>query len=365
MTHSIYPDLSQIKKILVIKIRNLGDVLLTSPIFPILKDRFPRAKIDLYINQEGVDLMESHPCIDEIIPYDRSCKKKFIFSRFFYEWKILQSIRKNKYDLILNLTEGDRGAICAKVSKAPITVGFDPGESRSKRKIYTHLVKVPGPPRHTVEIHLDALRRIGIFPRREEKKLSLFVKDKARKKVSELLTKKGVSSFIMIHPVARWTFKRWPEEKVQALLYKLLERGEKMVITAGNDPKEMASLNRITKDIHSDNLLVCNGTLSLAEFAAMIENSSLLISMDTLAAHIASSLQKKLVVLFGPTSEQKWGPWQNDNAIVLTKPFSCRPCFMDGCGGSKRSQCLEEIEVEEVLEAMEKLQETLFSHSSN
>lgn len=357
----IYPDLTNAEKILVIKLRNLGDVLLTTPIFSILKKHFPKASVDAYVNHESLPLLEGNPYIDEIISYNRKWKKEFLLKRLYLEYKLLSKFKKKRYDLVINLTEGDRGAICAKHSKAPIKVGFDSGKKGlfGKDKIYTHLVKKPHLPRHNVELNLDALRRIGIFPQKEEKELFFPLEKTTKEKMQSILEKKGVEEFYLIHPGARWKFKCWEEEKFQQLIKKLLSEDKKVIVTCSNEQEECAMINRIVEGICSDHLIAFKGDLTIKELGALVSLCTLCFCMDSLVLHIASAFKKKTVVLFGPTSEEKWGPWHNNEAIVLTRQISCRPCYMDGCGGSKKSQCLQEIELEQVLDAFNRLENQL------
>jgi heptosyltransferase-3 len=79
------------------------------------------------------------------------------------------------------------------------------------------------------------------------------------------------------------------------------------------------------------------------------------VCVDSLPLHLASALQRPCVVLFGPSSELVWGPWRNPRAIVVAQEYSCRPCGLDGCGGSKVSDCLATLPVEPVEAALRKL----------
>ena len=116
MSYGQYPDLGSVKKILVIKLRQLGDVLLTGPVFGVLRSRFPNAQIDGYVYTEAFSMLEGHPGVDRLIGYDRSWKKLGIFGRLKKEFTLWNRIRREKYDLVINLTEGDRGAIAAPLS---------------------------------------------------------------------------------------------------------------------------------------------------------------------------------------------------------------------------------------------------------
>ena len=126
MSYGDYPDLKNVRKILIIKLRQLGDVLLTTPTFTALKNRLPDAQIDAYVYSESIPLLEGHPAITSFLSYDRNWKKRSLPFRLYQEWKLLSEIRRRRYDLVIQLTEGDRGAIAAKYSGAKIRVGFDP-----------------------------------------------------------------------------------------------------------------------------------------------------------------------------------------------------------------------------------------------
>lgn len=339
MTYGNYPDLKNAKRVLVVKLRHLGDTLLTVPLFVCLKKAHPHLEIDAYVYKESKELLENQPSISSVLGYDRSQKKKGPFSRFFYEIKMWRKIRKGRYDVVINLTEGDRGAIAAKVSKAKIRVGFKP-KGKWQKKLYTHIVKDCPTLRHTVERNLDALRRIGVFPSMEDRELffPLFKSEKI---------KKWGKDFILIHPTSRWRFKCWSISKMRKLISSLIEKGERVVLSSGPDPQELEMIEQISEGLNVESTL---GSLTLLELGALIDASKLLICVDSLPFHIASALKKPVLALFGPTSDVTWGPWRNPFAKVITEPVTCRPCYMDGCGGSKFSDCLERISVQRVID---------------
>ena len=347
MTYGNYPDLSQVKKALVIKLRHHGDVLLTSPVFSNLAAAIPGVEIDAMVYEETVPMLDGHPAIRKFVTYNRKWKKLGFFKRIFRELKLLYQIRQENYDLVIQLTEGDRGAIVALASGAKIRVGVD---AEKKRKVFTHLVKMCKTPRHTVEKNLDALRRIGIFPTPEERDLCFHIPDESRRKM------KQNERYFLLHPVSRWRFKCWPTSLVAKLIQELHLRGEKIVVTASPDEQEMTMCQEILAQIPEIPVINLAGKTSLKELGALIEMSECLICVDSVPLHIASALKKPTVVLFGPTSEINWGPWQNSQARVVTQQLACRPCFMDGCGGSKMSDCLATLPLKSVLHAIESLQ---------
>jgi heptosyltransferase-3 len=343
MTYGDYPDLSGVKRILVVKLRHLGDVLLTGAVFHALKKAIPKASIDAYVYEEARPMLEGHPALSEILGYDRKWKKLGLLRRLGRELGMLLKIRAKKYDLVINLTEGDRGALAARAARARIRTGFDP-KGNLQRTLYTHVVKHCPGVRHTVERNLDALRRIGIFP--EERELFFHVPDAAR----EAMRKRAGEGFVLIHPTSRWRFKCWPVLKMRELIERLERRGKKIVITSGPDPAEKEMAQAIGRGFGAQ---VLAGEISLKELGALIELSEVLLCVDSVPLHMASALKKPVVAIFGPTSDAAWGPWRNPRAKVVAQNISCRPCYQDGCGGSKYSDCLHTLPVERVLEALD------------
>lgn len=359
MSYGNYPDLSRVKRALVIKMRHHGDVLLTSPLFFNLKKAIPHAQIDAFIYNDTLPMLQGHPAIADFLLYDRNWKKLSPLKKIIKEVLFLKEIRARRYDLVINLTEGDRGAIAALVSGSRYRVGFDPKKSGlfSKRKIYTHLVKECPHPRHTVERQIDVLRRIGIFPGPEERDLFLQIPEEAKIKIKDLLEKEEIHSgnYLLIHPVSRWRFKCLATKQIAHLITALHGRGMQLVISAGPDTQEMAMVEEILALVPDIPVFNCAGRLTLKELSALIQSAKALICVDSVPLHIASALKTPVVVMFGPTSEQNWGPWMHPKARVVAQKFSCRPCYQDGCGGSKVSDCLVSMPVEMILTAFDEL----------
>ena len=355
MTYGNYPDLKKIKKILVIKLRHHGDVLLTSPVFSSLRQALPNAQIDAYIYKDTLPMLEGHPAISNFLFYDRTEKKRSFFKRIANEIRFFMSLKKKGYDLVVNLTEGDRGAMAALLSKSTYRVGFDRGGKRvfGRKKVYTHTIKHCPNPRHTVEKNLDALRCIGIFPSLEQRDLFLHIPkdsfDKAR-----LLTK-AHAKYVVIHPVSRWRFKCLPKETIAKIAISLLERGHKVVFTAGHDPLEIAMVEDIVALCQHPNVINLAGKTELKDLCAIIAEAQRLVCVDSVPLHIASATKTPVIAIFGPTSERNWGPWMNPRAIVLAQDLPCRPCFRDGCAGSKMSDCLFTLTSQRIISSLDSL----------
>ena len=328
---------SKLKRILVCKLRHHGDVLLTSPVFSNLQRVCPEAKIDAYIYSETKPMLEGHPDINQFILYDKGWKKLGKIRRYLNEYKMLKEIRNNGYDLVINLTEGDRGAIAAKFSKAKYRVAFDPkGQGMwGKNSCYTHIIKECPMMRHTVEMNLDILRGIGIFPALDERALHMHVPDKAKKRIDSLVS----SKYVVVHPVSRWMFKCTTEQVIADGINYLSSKGYKIVLTASPDPHEVEYNKRVI-ELCSCDVLDFSGQINLKELGALIDGAELIFCVDSVPMHMASAFKTPTVAIFGPTSEIRWSPWQNPNAHIIKKDLPCRPCYRPGCVDSHKSDCL-------------------------
>ena len=163
-------------------------------------------------------------------------------------------------------------------------------------------------PRHTVERQLDALRCIGIFPGPEDRDLTLHIPHEAETQVEQL----GLKNFIVIHPVSRWRFKCWPTVHMAELIHRLHARGYKIVLIGSPEAQEKAMNEEIVKLVKKEvPLMNLSGKISLKELGALIKQAQCLICVDSVPLHMASSLKTPVVALFGPSSDQNWGPWMH------------------------------------------------------
>ena len=342
------PNLDRIQRVLVTKLRHHGDVLLASPVLGALKRRLPQAEIDALVYQDTRDMLSGHPALRRL---HLAIKRGGLLD----EWRLLRELRSQRYDLLVHLTSSARGAWLARALRPAISVApAHPG--RMYRASFTHLYPQVNA-RHMVECNLDALRRIGIWPSDEDKKLALVPGAEAETSADQHLRALGLEAgkFVLIHPTSRWQFKCWPEEKVAQLALKLKQRGIALLFTSGPDAAEISMVARILEQMGNAAPTLA-GKLRLKELAALTARARLFIGMDSAPMHIASAMGTPVVVLFGPSGANIWGPWQVP-ARIISSDHSCRPCGQDGCGGSKRSDCLEVIPVERVLQAAMALME--------
>jgi heptosyltransferase-3 len=340
------------KKILICIFKYHGDVLLTSPVFSALKKALPEAEIHAYLFKDTYPMLEGHPAISKFIFFDQAWRKSFILKRIWLEIKMWLYVRSQNYDVVINLTSGDRGALVALFSGAKVRIGQERGGGlRQKDSFFTKVLRLTNTPRHIVDRNLDAIRALGIEPKRE--KLTYSISAESKSKVRDMLP---FEDFVLIHPGSRCSYKHWPIEKFQELIQNLRKDGENVILSGGTSEDERALLEDIQKPFQSDSCVFSlGGKLNLKELGALIERSKLLICVDTVSSHIASALGKKLLVIFGPSDDIKWGPWMNPNARVVRKEISCMRCDQEGCGGSWKAFCLEELSSKKVYDEVKKL----------
>ena len=349
-------DLSTLHRVLVVKLRHLGDVLLTSPVFTVLKNHAPHLEIDALVYRDTEPMLSGHPAVANLFTIDRGWKQEDWTAQMAHEWRLLRALRARHYDLIVHLTENPRGAVLSLLLKPPYSVARDYPARRGRlwRNSFTHLYQSPGR-RHTVEKHLDALRRIGIYPRPDERRLTLVPGAEAERSVRELLARHGLmpGGFIQLHPTSRWMFKSWDADKNAALIAALQEAGESVVLTAAPSEPELQYVARVTARLKRP-VVDLSGKLNLKQLAALTAQARCFVGVDSVPMHIAAAMGTPTVVLFGPSGEFEWGPWQVKSQ-VLTSDHPCRPCGQDGCGNSKISECLTDISVETVLGAIRRI----------
>ena len=350
-------DLQTIRRVLITKLRHHGDVLLASPVFQTLKNHAPHLELDALVYHDTREMLTGHPAIAEVHSIDRQWKRQGLEAQAGNEWRLFKSLQARRYDLIVHLTEHHRGVWLCRLLGPRYSVAQNlPDKGQLWQRSFTHRYPHPqATPRHTVELNLDALRRIGVQALPEERRLVLIPGEAAEQRVGELLKAHEVSErqFIHLHPTSRWLFKTWPVERVAELCDALHAQGERVVLTSAHDARE----KQMVAEIFSRTTLPpvdLSGQLSLKELAALTARARLFIGVDSAPMHIAAAMQTPVVALFGPSGELEWGPWMVRHRLI-TSNHSCRPCGNDGCGGGKISECLTVLPVNRVLAAANEL----------
>ena len=351
-------DLSHLKRALVVKLRHHGDVLLSTPVFSVLKAHQPTIEIDALVYADTQAMIEGHPAISRVFVVDRAWKTRSALARVTEELRLLRQLRHRGYDLLIHLSEHPRGAWLARFLGCAVSVAPDYAK-RSKfwRRSFTHRFALPKSAlRHMVEWNLDALRRLGIQPQTHEKALLLLPGSQGETEAVQQLDMHRIrpGTFIHVHPASRWSFKCWPEARNAAMIDALAERGEQVVLTAAPQNQELDFVSRIISLCKSKPVNLA-GKLSLKGLAALTGKAKLFIGVDSAPMHMACAMGTPTVALFGPSGEKEWGPWSSSMRVVVSGSHPCRPCGIDGCGGGKISDCLVTLSEEPVLRAASEL----------
>jgi len=353
-------------KILVIKFRNIGDVLLVTPLLHNLKRFYPQAKIDVAINSDAKDILIENPHIDNLIIYERNNinnlpKAKRIFWELIF---FLDFVRKS-YDLVINLTEGDRGGLISKLTLSKIKIGYL-SKNKLLKNVYTNFLPKQDF-RHTVETNLDPLRLLNIPIK--NKKVEVFCTPEDHEFIDLHIS--NIGRYVHIHPVSRWLFKCIADKTMAKIIdFCQLKLGFKVVITAAPIEAEIKKVNSIISMCQS-NPLNLSGQLSLKQTIALNQKASCFIGVDTAIMHMSAANDTPVLAFFGPSGADHWGPWDNQilesgytkrNGIqhmgkhtVISESRDCQPCGKDGCGGSKVSDCLMGMNFKEIKKAVIKL----------
>jgi heptosyltransferase-3 len=253
---------------------------------------------------------------------------------------LLRALRARRYDLLVNLTEHPRGAWLARLLGPRWSVAPEqPHRGRLWRTSFTHLYRLPpGGRRHAVEVNLDALRRIGIYPAADGRALVLVPGDAAEAEIRNRMAALGLAEqgFVHLHPASRWRFKCWPADRTAALIDRLAAAGERVVLTAAPSEPELELVRAIRAACRADTVDL-SGQLTLKQLAALTGRAKLFVGVDSAPMHIAAAMGTPVVALFGPSGELEWGPWGVASRVIVSEAHPCRPCGNDGCGGGKNA----------------------------
>lgn len=344
-------------RVLVIKLRHHGDVLLSSPVFQVLKNHYPHLEIDALVYQDTAPMLEQHPAVSQLHVIDKKWKSQGFLSTVRHELSLIQQLRQRNYDVVIHLTESRRGLWLKWLCNASygIAGNYSNRQDRLWKRAFPLRYPLPrqGNRRHTVEVHLDSLRKSGIVVQPTEKSLVLNLINTDFQKLEHQAPTLPSEPFIVLHPTSRWLFKTWPLDHYRLLIERLLEAGHNIVISAAPDPVELDLVNHMLDGLTHPRLIRLDGQLSLRTLAALISRATLMVGVDSVPMHIAAAVNTPLVALFGPSGDNEWGPW-NQQAHVLTSQHTCRPCGFDGCGSGKVSECLVSITVDTVYQAIER-----------
>jgi predicted lipopolysaccharide heptosyltransferase III len=333
------------KNILVIKLRYVGDVLLATPVLRALRERFPGASLTVAVNSGTDAVLMRNRDANEVLVVERGPLAS--------QWRFLRELRARRFDCVVDLSDGDRSAILARLSGAPVRIGFNE-EHRWRGLLYTTIVRVGGGVAHRIEHDLEALRPLGIEPGTGWPVLHTSPQDDEQ--AERLLKEAGVNlaagrRLVMFQPGARYWFKAWPVERFAELADRLADAFGCTVLIGG-DQREQAVADSIRKQARSGPVVLA-GRTTLLQLASVLKRCALFVGNDNGPMHMAAALGVPVVALFGPSNPDEWGP-RSRTVRVLYKGLDCRHCFHPTCERGEES-CMRRISVDEVFDAAAQL----------
>jgi heptosyltransferase-3 len=335
------------KRILVIKLKQPGDVLVSTPVIAALKEAWPGCHLTCLVPRGTEAMVSGHPGLDGLMVVDRRGET------WGQALKFIRDLRQQRFDLVLELSGGDRGAIYALLTGARERLGLARPRQPfwQRRAAFTRLLPRPPVKMHMVDQNLAAVRALGIEP--VTPRLQFFWDAAVDQKVRDRLASLGLAekNFAVMHPGAGWRFKCWtPAGYARVIEFFQEEWGLPVVLTGTAAAHEQELLVDIRRECRAAPLDL-TGRLSLKELGALINKARLFFGMDSAPMHLAAAVNTPAVALFGPSGVFNWGPWGQGH-LVIKKDWECLPCGQDGCDGSKISRCLAELTPEEVVAQM-------------
>ena len=307
------------KKFLIVILRFHGDVLLTKPMIDNIKLNVPDSEIDLLVYKGTGSILEHERNVSEIIEIDTASKKN-IFKRIKKEINLWKKLYSKNYDYAFFLTTQWRVVPISWALGKAIKAAVDDKKRRKNLWIKSFSTIFPEAlENHIVQRNLLALESLGLKIFTENLTLDPSYLDLEYKTLKETYPfLKEEKSYCVIHPTSRREKKLWNKEKFGQLINLLLEKGVSVVVTSGPDSHEIDYVDEILKKagIVDKKVLNLAGKTSLLGLAALIKGSQFFIGLDSVASHIAASVDKESITLFGPSNPVNWKPWSDKARII-------------------------------------------------
>jgi lipopolysaccharide heptosyltransferase II len=329
-----------IRKILVLRYRSIGDILLANPSLRGLRETFPKAKIHVLVDDLFGEILRANPNVDRVILNPR----KPAGPKWKSDIEMLRTLRAEKYDIAVDLHSGPRSAMFALLSGAKWRAGH--AFHLRNRLSYNVPVTTATTDEHTWKVQFKVVAELGVkWP--EKPDYFLAVSDDMEKSVTERLGGTGFSfdrPLVLLHPGARVMVKRWPAGKMGELARWLVDEKGAAVFLAGA-PADEEEIRKIRAA--SGYALPYFTDLKIGELVALINRSAMIVCNDSGPMHIAGVLNIPTVALFGPSDPHVWAPVGEKKVVLTCAPMECMPCDQKHCPYDG-NHCMTRISVDEV-----------------
>jgi len=346
-TIAIYDEALRRDNILITKLGAPGDVVLATPSFRAIRDKFPNAKISALVGVRSSQILLRSPYIDEVIIYDKGEKKKTF-------WRLFDAageLRKRNFDITVDLQNNSKTHLLAFLSGAQRRYGYQNGKFSF---LLTHKVMQPAEPISPLRHQQRVLGLLGI--RALNEKLELWLVKEDIEHAEGILEEEWFGGDQLLVGInlgssKSWLTKRWPLASFARLQDELSKRFSARVVVFGT--RDDAELFNEYKKIVKTKPIDAVGKTSIMELAALIKRCDIIVSSDSAPIHVAAAVGTPFVALFGPTDPRRHLP-PAENYRLLRVELDCSPCYRRECAPLN---CMKKITVEEVLEAIRELLE--------
>ncbi len=309
-------------KILFITLSNIGDCILSLPVLDALRNKYPESKISCLVTERPKEIFRNNPAVDKVIIFDKH-------ARLIDKIKLFSSLSKEKFDIVIDLRNSFFGA-------------FLPAKKRS-----SPLRFIPANFKHMKDKHLFWSGFSG-YPFRDKKQQSLVIAPEDVNYINGILKERklyGSAKLIVVAPGARSQVKRWDKHNFSQLCSRLIKDGWDVALAGDKADEPICSY--ICQG-NTDKILDLCAKTSISQLAVLLKSARLLVTNDSAIMHLASYLDVPVAAIFGPTDENKYGPWSKDK-VVIKKDIFCRPCEKAVCRFASLA-CLSCLKVDDVLE---------------
>ncbi len=335
---------------LIVSLRYIGDVLLSTPLARSIRTAIPEAAIDYLVFEGTEGILAGNPDVRNVHVVRAGSRRP---GDLLARWRT--------YDVSIGVNASDRTAFQL-IAGGSMSIGFADPRPKDwwKRRFLTHC-STYDPGRHVVELVLGQLRFLGIPPVSE---VAIHFSDENAAAAREAA---GADDFVLLHPYTRWEYKKWPSAQWAVLSRRIEEDlGTRALFTIAPGEFEAGIQAEIRKaGVGQDRFL--SRVLSLPQLAALISLSNAYVGVDTVVTHMAAAVGRPTVAIFGPTPSWRWGPWPNGHPpstpygkgggiqrrggiVIVQKDWECASCDRMGCDHrpTSTSRCLIELAPEDV-----------------
>ncbi|MCM3871080.1 MAG: glycosyltransferase family 9 protein [Pyrinomonadaceae bacterium] len=341
-------DWKSVDRLLVVRLRSIGDTVLTTPSLYALKRFLPHARIDILLEDWVAPVLEGFEYVDNIITLKRGSTAARAGAA--------RQIRATRYDVVYNLHGGTTATLLTRASGAKHRVGYS---SYQYGRLHNHLAPSSSllwerDKTHSVEQQLALLGWTGV-PVTDRPATRLAITNQAATSITARLHASGldetVTPLAVIHPAAAFDTKQWATERFAQVAESLAARGlATVVITAPTEALVADRLKQLTTAP-----VVAFTDLSLPEVTALLARARLFVGNDSGIAHMAAAVGAPSVVIFGSSNTAHWRPWATTPAEVVIEEMDCQPCHGYFCEKFDQPECIKRVPVERVLGSIDRV----------